>query len=124
MLAISDAELDATICECGAWVGELEKHGNHVYSSGLQAVGNAVTIRTRNGKMSVTDGPFAETREFLAGFTIFEARDLNEAIQVASKMPANRLGSVEVRPLLTREAHSSDPIDLKVVAGLQRLEHG
>ena len=59
----------------------------------------ATTVRMRNGRLSVTDGPFAETKEQLAGFYLIEARDLNEAIQVASKIPPARVGSVEVRPI-------------------------
>ena len=59
----------------------------------------ATTVRVRNGKMSTTDGPFAETKEQLGGFYLIEARDLNEAIQVASRIPSARLGSIEVRPV-------------------------
>ncbi len=59
----------------------------------------ATTVRVRNGKVSVTDGPFAETKEQLAGFYMIEARDLNEAIQLASKIPPARVGSIEVRPI-------------------------
>ena len=59
----------------------------------------ATTVRVRNGKMSTTDGPFAETKEQLGGFYLIKARDLNEAIQVASRIPSARLGSIEVRPI-------------------------
>jgi hypothetical protein len=62
-------------------------------------VATATTVRVRNGKVSVTDGPFAETKECLAGFYLIEARDLNEAIQVASKIPPASVGSIEVRPV-------------------------
>jgi hypothetical protein len=62
-------------------------------------VSTAATVRLRDGKVSVTDGPFAETKEQLAGFYLIEARDLNEAIRLASKIPPARLGSVEVRPV-------------------------
>jgi hypothetical protein len=65
----------------------------------LQPVETATTVRVRNGRMTVTDGPFAETKEQLAGFYLVEARDLNEAIQLASKIPPAREGSIEVRPL-------------------------
>ena len=65
----------------------------------LQPVETATTVRVRNGKVSVTDGPFAETKEQLAGFYLIEARDLNDAIQVASKIPPAREGSIEVRPV-------------------------
>jgi hypothetical protein len=56
-------------------------------------------VRVRNGKLSITDGPFAETKETLGGFFLIEARDLNEAIKIASKWPSARLGSIEVRPI-------------------------
>jgi hypothetical protein len=69
-------------------------------AAALQSVKAATTIRTRNGKLSMTDGPFAETKEQLGGFILIEARDLNDAIQVASKIPPGRLGSIEVRPIM------------------------
>ncbi|MNN78190.1 YCII-related domain protein [compost metagenome] len=65
----------------------------------LQSIQTATTVRMRNGHMSITDGPFAETKEQLAGFYLIDARDLNEALQVAGKIPAARVGSVEVRPV-------------------------
>lgn len=65
----------------------------------LHPVETATTVRVRNGKVSVTDGPFAETKEQLAGFYLVEAKDLNEAIQLASKIPPAREGSIEVRPV-------------------------
>jgi len=65
----------------------------------LQPVATATTVRVRNGKVSVTDGPFAETKECLAGFYMVEARDLNEAIQIASRIPPAQIGSIEVRPI-------------------------
>jgi hypothetical protein len=68
-------------------------------------VETATTIRVRNGKLSTTDGPFAETKEQLGGFILIEARDLNDAIQVAGKIPLGRRGSIEVRP--TRELRRS-----------------
>ena len=71
------------------------------HGSPLHPVHTATTVRVRNGQVSVTDGPFAETKEALAGFYMIEARDLNEAIQIASKIPPAKYGSIEVRP--TRE---------------------
>jgi hypothetical protein len=70
-----------------------------VAAEALQPVDTATTVRIRNGRMSVIDGPFAETKEQLAGFYLIEARDLNAAIQVAAKIPPAREGSVEVRPV-------------------------
>ena len=74
----------------------------------LESVDTATTVRVRGGKVSVTDGPFAETKEQLAGFYLMEARDLNEAIQLASKLPPARVGSVEVRPIRTLNLPASD----------------
>ena len=85
--------------ECAACGNEFRASGLLVAAEALQPVNTATTVRVRNGKVSVTDGPFAETKEQLAGFYLIEARDLNEAIQVASKIPPAREGSIEVRPV-------------------------
>jgi hypothetical protein len=77
----------------------LRKSGFLIAAEPLEPVDTATTVRVRNGKVSITDGPFAETKEQLAGFYLIDARDLNEAIQVASKIPPAREGSVEVRPV-------------------------
>src|SRR5258706_12668593 len=87
--------------ECKACGESLRQGGHHIAAEALQPVTAATTVRVRNGKLSVTDGPFAETKEQLAGFYLIDARDLNEAIQLASKIPPARVGSIEVRP--TRE---------------------
>ena len=70
-----------------------------IAAEALQPVETATTVRVRNGKVSITDGPFAETKEQLGGFFLIDARDLNDAIQVAAKIPSARLGSIEVRPV-------------------------
>lgn len=98
--ALTDEELTEHVGAVGAWVQQLEQDGRHVFSAGLQSPATAATVRIRGGALSVTDGPFAETKEVLGGFTILEARDLNEAIQLASKMAVPRIGTVEVRPLM------------------------
>jgi hypothetical protein len=85
--------------ECLAFDQGLRDSGRCVASEALQPVETATTLRVRNGKLSVSDGPFAETKEALAGFYLIEARDLNEAIQLASKIPPARVGSIEVRPV-------------------------
>ena len=85
--------------DCVAFDEGIRKSGHCIASEALQSVSTATTVRMRNGKMSITDGPFAETKEQLAGFYMIEARDLNEAIQIASKIPPARVGSVEVRPI-------------------------
>ena len=77
----------------------LRNAGKCLASEALQPVRTAATVRVRDGKMSVRDGPFAETKECLAGFYMIEARDLNEAIQIASKIPPAQIGSIEVRPI-------------------------
>jgi hypothetical protein len=87
--------------DCRACGEELRKNGHHIAAEALQPVHTATTVRVRNGKVSVTDGPFAETKEQLAGFYLIDAKDLNEAIQLASKIPPARVGSIEVLP--TRE---------------------
>jgi len=85
--------------ECLACGTALRESGKLVAAEPLEPVASATTVRVRNGKVSITDGPFAETKEQLAGFYLVDARDLNEAIQVASKIPPARVGSIEVRPV-------------------------
>jgi hypothetical protein len=85
--------------ECQACGDALKQSGHHVAAEALQSVHTATTVRVRNGKMTVTDGPFAETKEQLAGFYLIDAKDLNEAIQLAAKIPPARVGSIEVRPV-------------------------
>src|SRR5947207_15256258 len=85
--------------ECMACGDGFRKSGLLVAAEALQPVATAATVRVRNGRMSVVDGPFAETKEQLAGFYLIDARDLNEAIQIAAKIPPAREGSVEVRPV-------------------------
>ena len=83
-----------------AYDKELEKSGHYIVAEALQSVQTATTVRVRNGKASITDGPFSETKEVLGGFILIQARDLNEALQVAAKIPLARYGSVEVRPVM------------------------
>ena len=85
--------------ECRKCGEALRQGGHHIAAEALQPVHTATTIRVRNGKLGVTDGPFAETKEQLAGFYLIDAADLNEAIQLASKIPPARVGSIEVRPV-------------------------
>ena len=97
--ALSPEELDTLVGEHMAYDDELRKSGQFIVAGGLQPVQTAMTVRVRNGTLSATDGPFAETKEQLGGFSVIEARDLNDAIRVASKFPPARLGSIEVRPI-------------------------
>jgi hypothetical protein len=85
--------------ECAASGAGLRDAGKLLAAEPLHPVDTATTVRVRNGQLSVTDGPFAETKEQLAGFYLVEARDLNEAIQIAAKIPPARTGSIEVRPV-------------------------
>ena len=85
--------------DCVEFDAGIRKSGHCIASEALQSVQTATTVRMRNGKMSITDGPFAETKEQLAGFYMIDARDLNEAIQIASKIPPAKVGSIEVRPI-------------------------
>lgn len=85
--------------ECRTYAETLLQNGHLLAGEALESVQTATTVRVRNGKLYVTDGPFAETKEQLAGFYLVEARDLNEAIQVAAKIPPARVGSIEVRPI-------------------------
>jgi hypothetical protein len=77
----------------------LRKEGRCLASEALQPVRTAATVRVRDGKVSIRDGPFTETKEHLAGFYLIDATDLNDAIQVASQIPPARVGSIEVRPV-------------------------
>jgi hypothetical protein len=105
--AMSESEWDALVGEALAYDEELRKKGHFIIAHALQPIQTATTVRVRNGKLSTTDGPFAETKEQLGGFILIDARDLNEAVHVASKMPEARLGSIEVRPI--RELQQKEP---------------
>ena len=98
---------------CAAYAGQLKDSGHMLDGTPLHPVHTATTVRVRNGQATVTDGPFAETKEALAGFYLIDARDLNEAIQLASKIPPARFGSIEVRP--TREL-AVDPVEVRQYA--------
>jgi len=85
--------------DCVAYDTALRKSGTCIASEALQPVHTATTVRVRDGKVSITDGPFAETKEQLAGFYMIDAKDLDEAIQIAAKIPPARVGGIEVRPI-------------------------
>lgn len=97
--ALSKAEVDALMSEYFAFTNAIRGSGHYLGGNDLQPTRNATTIRVRNGQTSMTDGPFAETKEQLGGYYLIEARDLNEAIQIASRIPSAKLGSIEVRPI-------------------------
>jgi|ERR1041385_1161501 hypothetical protein len=95
---MSESERNAFMDECFAYDDELRKNGHFAGGEALDSPRNATTLRYRNGKVSVTDGPYAETKEQLGGIMILEATDLNHAIQLISKHPGVRGGPFEIRP--------------------------
>jgi hypothetical protein len=102
--ALPKAELDALVGQCPRYDAELRKSGHLIVQASLGPARATMTVRPRNGRVSITDGPFAETKEQVGGFFIVEAKDLNETIRVASMHPAAHLGEqvgwgVEVRPI-------------------------
>lgn len=98
--AMSPPESEAFMGEYFAFTDDIRRNGHYVAGEALQPVKTATTVRLRGGQIVTTDGPFAETTEQLGGFYLIEARDLNEAIQVAARIPSARIGSIEVRPVL------------------------
>ena len=86
--------------EFTAYTESIRKSGHYAGGNALQPTHTATTVRVRRGKLATTDGPFAETKEQLGGYYLLNARDLNEAIQLAARIPGARFGSVEVRPVL------------------------
>ena len=95
-----EAEREKCFVESTQLCHDLQKRGQYVSASPLQPVATATSVRVRHGKPVITDGPFAETREQLGGYFMVEAKDLNEAINIAAKIPGARNGTVEVRPVL------------------------
>ncbi len=87
--------------ECMTFAQSIMQSGHMKAGDPLESVSTATTVRVRNGKTTVTDGPFAETKEQLGGYYIVEAKDLDEAIGIAARIPVARFGSVEVRPIRT-----------------------
>jgi len=85
--------------DCVAYDEAIRMSGHCLASEALQSVQAATTVRVREGKLSITDGPFAETKEQLTGFYLIEAKDLNEAVRIAAKIPPAQVGSIEVRPI-------------------------
>jgi hypothetical protein len=94
------SESDKVMGEYFEFTEGIKKSGHHLGGEALQPTSTATTVRVRNGKVSTTDGPFTETKEQLGGYYLINAKDLNDAIKVASKIPSARYGSVEVRPIM------------------------
>jgi len=101
LLVYGEERLMATVrdAECRDYSEPLRQTGTIMAADALEPVDTATTVRVRDGEVSVTDGPFAETKEQLAGFYLIDARDLDQAIQVASGIPPARIGSIEIRPV-------------------------
>jgi len=97
--AMSKGDNDAFMSEYFAFTDDIKKSGHYIGGEALQPVGTATTVRMKSGKMSTTDGPFAETKEQLGGYYLINAKDLNDALQVASRIPSAKTGTVEVRPI-------------------------
>jgi hypothetical protein len=93
-------QTDALMAEYGAFTQGIKDSGHYIGGNALQPTPAATTLRVRNGKVSTTDGPFAETKEQLGGYYLINAKDLNDAIQIASKIPSAKFGSIEVRPIM------------------------
>lgn len=103
LASLSQAEGEAMMTDYFTFTKDIQKSGHYLGGNDLQPVSNATTVRIRNGRMSTTDGPFAETKEQLGGYYLVEAKDLNEAIQIASRIPSAKTGSIEVRPVQEHE---------------------
>lgn len=106
LAAMSKPEREALAVEAAAYGEELRQRGHFIAAQVLQRAHTATTVRVRNGKVSATEGRVAGAQEQLSGFMLIDARDLNEAIQVAARMPEAKVGSVEVRPI--REPDRTD----------------
>jgi hypothetical protein len=100
------AESEAIMNEYFSFTEDIRKSGKYVAGEALQPTPTATTVRVRNGKVSTTDGPYVETKEQLGGFYLIEAKDLNEALQVAARIPSARYGGVEVRPVVDFSAEA------------------
>lgn len=98
---MSEADQGKIFGEYMQFSRDIKKSGHYLGGEALQPIATATTVRVRNGKTVSTDGPFAETREQLGGFYMVEARDLDEAIALAARIPSARIGSIEVRPVMT-----------------------
>jgi hypothetical protein len=98
--ALSEEESGRVMTEYFSFTEEIAKSGHLIAGEALEPVASATTVRVRQGKVTTTDGPFAETKEQLGGYYLIEARDLNDAVHVAARIPGARSGCVEVRPVM------------------------
>ncbi len=97
---LSQADMEKGMAEYNAFTDAIKKAGNYVGGEALQPTNTATSVRVRNGKVSTTDGPYVETKEQLGGYYLIKAKDLNDAVQVASRIPGAKHGTIEVRPIM------------------------
>ena len=117
--AWSEAERNACYAESAQLARDLSVSGHYLAASPLKSVATATSVKVRDGKPIITDGPFAETREQLGGYFLIEARDHDEAVEIAQRIPGARLGTVEIRPIVEIPGL---PTDLAVRAGEGALQ--
>jgi len=96
-------ERNAVYGEYMTFTQSIRDSGNHVAGDALQSISTATSVRVRNGEALVTDGPFAETKEQLGGYYLVEAKDVDEALKIAQRIPSARYGTIEVRPVVVWE---------------------
>lgn len=101
--ALSDSEREQCYQDSAKYAGELDAKGKYLAAAPLHPTATATSVRTQDGKRLVTDGPFAETREQLGGYFLVDAKDLDEAIEIAGRIPAAKRGTVEIRPVIEVE---------------------
>src|SRR5262245_6115642 len=101
---LGDAEQQKIYQQYRDLIGDLQKSGKYLGGHELQPTSTATTVRLRNGKKSVTDGPFAETKEQLGGYFLVEAKDLDEAMAMAARIPSAATGAIEIRPVVARNS--------------------
>ena len=97
------ADMEKGMADYNAFTENIKKNGNYIGGEALQPTKTATSVTVRNGKVSTTDGPYVETKEQLGGYYLIKAKDLNEAVQVASRIPGAQHGTVEVRPVMEFE---------------------
>ncbi|HJP85642.1 MAG TPA: YciI family protein [Gemmatimonadaceae bacterium] len=117
--AMPQPEFDKTMRGCIEHADELKTEGRLIESQQLESPKTARTLRRRNNRLTITDGPFAETKEILAGFNLIEAEDIDEAVRIASEFPWSDVGSIEVRPIRDFEA-----VRTRVGAKMREAESG
>jgi hypothetical protein len=122
-LALSDAEREQCYLDSAQFAHRLNETGRYLGAAPLHPTATATSVRVHDGKRVVTDGPFAETREQLGGFFLIDAKDLDEAIDIAARVPAGRLGTVEIRPVIEVPTLPENSIFRPVVSASRHSTH-